>query len=42
MDTAKRQSTEWEKIYASNMANKRLTSKIYKSLLQLSKNDFKK
>ena len=28
MDTAKRQSTEWEKIYANNMTNKRLTSKI--------------
>ena len=29
------QPIEWEKIFANNMANKRLSSKIYKQLMQL-------
>ena len=31
----KRQSIEWEKIFANEATDKRLTSKIYKHLLQL-------
>ena len=31
----KRELTEWEKIFASNAADKRLISKIYKQLIQL-------
>jgi len=31
----KRQPTEWEKIFANDMTNKGLTSKIYKQLIQL-------
>ena len=31
----KRQPTEWEKIFASELTDKRLISKIYKELLQL-------
>ena len=32
----KRQPNEWEKIFANNMSNKKLISKIYKELIQLS------
>ena len=31
----KRQTTEWEKIFADDVTNKRLISKIYKQLMQL-------
>ena len=31
----KRQPTEWEKIFANEVPNKGLTSKIYKQLVQL-------
>ena len=31
----KRQPTEWEKIFANDMTNKRLISNIYKQLIQL-------
>ena len=31
----KRQPTEWEKIFANNMTNKGLISKIHKKLIQL-------
>jgi len=36
---AKRQPTEWEKIFASDATNKRLVSKIYKQLIQLKNNN---
>ena len=32
IDKTKRQPTEWEKIFANNMTNKGLLSKIYKQL----------
>ena len=31
----KGQSTEWENIFANDISNKELTSKIYKELIQL-------
>ena len=31
----KRQSTEWEKIFANKISDKRLISKTYKALIQL-------
>ena len=31
----KRQPTDWEKIFANNVTDKRLISKIYKQLIQL-------
>ena len=31
----KRQPTEWEKIFANGMSDKRLVSKIYNELIQL-------
>ena len=31
----KRQPTEWERIFAKNIPNKRLISKIYKELIEL-------
>ena len=33
-DKTKRQPTEWEKIFANDMTNKGLISKIYKQLIQ--------
>ena len=35
IDEMKRQPTEWEKIFASNVTDKRLISNIYKQLIQL-------
>ena len=35
IDKMKRQLTEWEKIFASDVTKKRLISKIYKQLIQL-------
>ena len=35
IDKTKRQSTEWEKIFANDMNSKGLTSKIHKQLMQL-------
>ena len=35
MNTTKRQSIEWEKIFANNVTDKRLVSKIYKKVLWL-------
>ena len=35
IDKAKGQPTEWEKIFANDMTNKRFISKIYKQLIQL-------
>ena len=35
IDKMKRQPTEWEKIFANDMTNKRLISKIYKQVIQL-------
>ena len=36
MDKTKRQPTEWDKIFANDMTDKGLISKIYKQLIQLS------
>ena len=33
IDKTKRQTTEWEKIFANDMTHKRLISKIYKQLI---------
>ena len=35
IDKTKRQPTEWEEIFANDMTNKGLISKIYKWLIQL-------
>ena len=35
INKTKRQSTEWEKIFANHISNKGLASKIYKELTQL-------
>ena len=35
IDKTKRQHTEWEKIFANDMTDKGLISKIYKQLIQL-------
>jgi len=35
INKTKRQPTEWEKIFANDMANKELIPKIYKQLIQL-------
>ena len=34
-ETIKKQSTEWEKIFADDITEKRLISKIYQQLIQL-------
>ena len=36
----KRQPTEWEKIFANYISNKRLISKIYKELIKLNIREF--
>ena len=36
MDKMRRQPTEWEKLFANDVTNKRLITKIYKQLIQLS------
>ena len=38
----KRQSTEWEKIFANNISDKGLISKIYKGIIELNIKKFKK
>ena len=38
INKTKRQSTEWEKIFANDATDKELTSKIYKQLMQLNIN----
>ena len=38
----RRQLPEWEKIFANNISDKRLVSKICKELIQLNKNNNKK
>ena len=35
MNKTKRQPTEWEKMFAKDMSDKRLITKIYKELIQL-------
>ena len=35
IDKIKRQPTEWEKIFANDMSDKRLISKVYKQLIQV-------
>ena len=35
IDKMKRQPTEWEKMFANDMTDKELISKIYKQLIQL-------
>ena len=35
INETERQPTEWEKIFANDIANKELVSKIYKELIQL-------
>ena len=35
INTIKRQPAEWEKIFANDVTNKSLISKIYKQLIQL-------
>ena len=37
INKTKRQSTEWEKIFANDISDKGLISKIYKELIQLKK-----